>query len=319
MSFVCVLATLAWGCSSCESTAPAPVGGWPTSPPEAQGLDSDVLASVVSKIDEEDLPIDSVQIVRNGVLVLDAYFYPYLGEQPHDIASVTKSVSSTLVGIEVDRGLLDIEQNLLAFFEGVAPPAAGDGKEDIELLHLLTMSSGLACGLLPGEPELYAMIASDHYVKYALELPMATAPGSAFAYCSPGSHLLSAMVSKASQQTTHEFAKENLFEPLGIEDYVWPADPQGVHRGWGDLQLYPHDMARIGLLFLNEGRWNDRQIVSNDWVENAKASTTCRLGWMAFLGSPRAAPRGSRSASPARGRLRSCSRWPTTRSPARIT
>ena len=203
------------------------------------------------------------------MLILDAYFYPYLGEQPHDIASVTKSVTSTLVGIAVDRGLLQLDQGMLEFFAGIAPAPAGDGKEDIELSHLLTMSSGLECGYREGEQELYEMKAAADYVKYALELPMAATPGDAFAYCSPGSHLLSAMVSTVAQQTTHAFAEENLFAPLGISESVWPEDPQGVNHGWGDLQLYPRDMARIGQLFLDDGQWNGTQIVSPEWVEEA--------------------------------------------------
>jgi hypothetical protein len=81
------------------------------------------------------------------------------------------------------------------------------------------------------------------------------------------------MVSRVVQQTTHEFAKENLFAPLGISESVWPDDPQGVNRGWGDLQLHPRDMARLGLLFLNEGEWNGPQIVSSDWVREATRSS----------------------------------------------
>lgn len=265
----CGSALLAWACFSCQSSSQTEGDEWATSPPEQQGFDSAELASVIERIDDENLPIDSVQVVRNGVLILDAYFYPYLGEQPHDIASVTKSVTSTLVGIAVDRGLLELDQGVLEFFSDIAPAPADDGKEDIQVSHLLSMSSGLACGYLPGEQELYGMIASENYVKFALELPMAATPGDAFAYCSPGSHLLSAMVSRVAKQSTHEFAKENLLAPLGISESVWPEDPQGVNHGWGDLQLYPRDMARIGQLFLDDGQWNGTQIVSREWVEEA--------------------------------------------------
>lgn len=260
------------GCSSCTSESPAPGVQWPSAPPEEQGFDSAALAEVIERIDELDLPIDSVQVVRNGVLVLDAYFYPYLGDSKHDVASVTKSLTSTLVGIAVDRGLLALDQGVLASFPELAPPSSSDGKADIELRHLLTMTSGLACGLSPGEPELYGTLQSDHFVKYALELPMAAPPGTQWAYCSPGSHLLSAMVANASETSTLDFAKKNLLGPLGITDVTWPADPQGVNFGWGDLQLHPRDMARIGQLFLNDGSWNGEQIVSKDWVEQASES-----------------------------------------------
>lgn len=224
------------------------------------------------RIDAQGLPIDSVQVARNGVLILDAYFYPYLGEQKHDIASVTKSVTSTLIGIAVDRGLLTLDQGILASFPELAPAPTLDAKSDIDLRHLLTMTSELDCGRTPGEPELNAMMGSDHYVQYALELPMAVAPGTEWAYCSPGSHLMSAMIAKAAETSTLEFAKENLFDPLGITEVAWPTDPQGVNRGWGDLQLHPRDMARIGQLFVNEGSWNGVQIVSKGWIEQASQS-----------------------------------------------
>jgi CubicO group peptidase (beta-lactamase class C family) len=263
---------LCWGSSSCKSESPAPGAEWPSAPPEEQGFDSAALAQVIEQIDEQDLPIDSVQVVRNSVLILDAYFYPYLGDRKHDVASVTKSVTSTLVGIAVDRGLLTLDQGLLASFPELAPPPSSDGKADIDLHDLLTMTSGLDCGLSPGEPELYETLQSDNFVKYALELPMAAPPGTQWAYCSPGSHLMSAMVAKASETSTLDFAKKNLFGPLGITDVIWPADPQGVTFGWGDLQLHPLDMARIGQLFLNEGAWSGAQIVSKDWVEQASKS-----------------------------------------------
>ena len=167
--FIC----FCWGCSSRTSESPTPGLQWPSAPPEEQGFDSAALAEVVEQIDQQDLPIDSMQVVRNGVLILDAYFYPYLGDGKHDVASVTKSVTSTLVGIAVDRGLLTLDQGLLASFPDLAPAPSSDGKADIDLRHLLTMTSGLDCGLSPGEPELYETLQSDHFVKYALELPMA--------------------------------------------------------------------------------------------------------------------------------------------------
>ncbi len=209
--FIC----LCWGCSSRTSESPTPGLQWPIASPEEQGFDSAALAEVVEQIDEQDLPIDSMQVVRNGVLILDAYFYPYFGEGKHDVASVTKSVTSTLVGIAVDRGLLTLDQGMLASFPDLAPAPSSDGKADIDLRHLLTMTSGLDCGLSPGEPELYETLQSDHFVKHALELPMAAPPGTQWAYCSPGSHLLSAMIARASQTSALDFAKKNLFSPPG--------------------------------------------------------------------------------------------------------
>lgn len=268
---LCML--LSWSCSSCQSDSNAPAQRWPTATPEEHGFDSAALAAIVEQIDEQDLPVDSLQLVRNGALILDAYFYPYFGDRAHDVASVTKSVTSTLVGIAVDRGLLTLDQGVWAFFPDLVPMPAPDGRSDIELRHLLTMTSGLDCGRAPGEPELYAMIESDHYVKYALELPMAAPPGTEFAYCSPGSHVLSGMITQATGKSALDFAWDSLFDPLGIRTVAWPSDPQGVSHGWGDLQLHPYDMARIGQLFLNGGVWNGVQVVSKEWVEEATRSS----------------------------------------------
>lgn len=272
-TLACACAALAWAASGCGSTAAKSEGGWPTSTPEAQGFDSATLAAAVEQIDEQNLPVDSVQIARHGVLILDAYFYPYLGDRGHDVASVTKSVTSTLVGIAIDRELLSLGQNMVATFPGLVPAPPSDGKADIELHHLLTMTSGLACGQSPGEPELFQMQGSDHYVQYAFDLPMAATPGTAFSYCSPGSHVLSAMVSDAAGTSTLEFARDNLFDPLGIEDAEWPADPQGVNHGWGDLRIHPRDMVKIGQLFLDGGAWGGTQVVSKEWVEQATVSS----------------------------------------------
>jgi CubicO group peptidase (beta-lactamase class C family) len=269
---VCTFVLLWSICSSCQQSPEASVDSWPTSPPEEQGFDSAVLAQVVEQIDAQDLPVDSLQVVRNGVLIMDAYFYPYLGDRPHDVASVTKSVTSTLVGIAVDRGLLILDQGVMTYFADLVPILPTDEKADIELRHLLTMTSGLDCGRGPGERELFEMMASEDYVRYALELPSVVPPGAEFAYCSPGSHLLSAMISRAAGANALAFARDNLFGPLGIQSAIWPADPQGVTHGWGDLQLHPRDMARIGHLFLSRGAWNGAQIVSEDWVDEATRS-----------------------------------------------
>ena len=221
-------AILASGCSSSETAAPAPGKTWPTAPPEEQGFNSDLLAQVIEQINQQELPVDSLQVARNGVLILDAYFYPYLGEQPHDVASVTKSVTSTLIGIAVDRGLLSLDQSMVASFPELVPVPPSDGKADIDVRHLLTMMSGLDCGRSPeeGEPELNLMMQSDHFVKYALELPMAVAPGTEFAYCSPGSHVLSGMLTEETGARALDFARQNLFDPLEI------GETQVVSKAW---------------------------------------------------------------------------------------
>jgi hypothetical protein len=110
---------------------------------------------------------------------------------------------------------------------------------------------------------------SADFVQFALDRKMLCEPGSRFYYCSPGMHLLSAILQKATSMSSLDFAQKHLFGPLGIRDVIWPADPQGVNHGWGDIRIHPRDVAKIGYLWLNNGRWAGRQIVSEKWVEES--------------------------------------------------
>jgi len=247
-----------------------PTHGWRSSTPEAQGMDSGLLAQAVDLIREQGIAVDSLLIVRHGYVVLDAYFYPYTADRLHDVASVTKSITSTLTGIAIEEGAIGgLDAPLASFFPEAMSPSGDPRKARITIRDLVSMSSGLHCGYEPGEVELRAMLETPNWLQSVLDLPMAADPGREFAYCSGNSHLLSAIISQRAHWTTLEFAQRKLFVPLGIHKVVWPTDPQGVNRGWGELQMTPRDLAKIGFLFLHRGRWEDRQIVSADWVERA--------------------------------------------------
>jgi len=139
----------------------------------------------------------------------------------------------------------------------------------IRLRHLLTTSSGLDCGLAPYERETLAMAASADWVRFALDIPMREAPGTRFAYCSPGFHLLSALITRGTGLAAEEFAREALFAPIGIADLRWPRDPQGISHGGGDLQLQPTDLLRLGYLFLRQGEWSGDQVIPRQWIAQA--------------------------------------------------
>ena len=270
-----------------------PTQAWRISTPEAQGVDSGLLAQAVDLIREQGLAVDSLLIVRHGYVVLDAYFYPYTADRLHDVASVTKSVTSTLTGIAIEEGLIDgLDAPLAGFFPEVTSLSSDPRKARITIRDLVSMSSGLRCGYEPGEVELQAMLETPNWVHSVLDLPMAAEPGREFAYCSGNSHLLSAIIGHRAHSTTLEFAQRKLFVPLGIHKVVWPTDPQSVNRGWGELQMTPRDLAKIGFLFLHRGRWEDRQILSSDWVEHAtraqigvsKKDVDYGYGWWALKG-----------------------------------
>ncbi len=248
-----------------------PTAGWTSSTPEAQGVDSRKLAEAFDFLKAKEPHIHSLLIVRNGVLVADAYFYPFSAGSRHDVASVTKSVTSTLVGITLRKGLIrGLDDPLLKYFPERRPANLDDLKKSITLRDLLTMRSGLQCVAQPAEQTLMQMIGSKDWIQFMLDLPMAGKPGDVFVYNSGGVHLLSAIIRKASGKSALDFARAELFGPLGIADVSWPFDPQGIdNHGWGDLQLRPRDMAKIGYLFLNKGSWEGRSIVAPEWVEAA--------------------------------------------------
>jgi len=244
-----------------------PPQGWKTSTPEEQGLDSAKLAEGLQTMREWNLPIHSLLIVRGGAVVLDAYFYPYDGKSVHDLASVSKSLMTTLIGIAVDQGKLKLDDPMLSFFPDRTIANRDARKEKITVRNLVSMSSGLACTQTNNEETQRQMMASPDWVQFSLERRMVAEPGTQFYYCNPSIHLLSPILQKATGMSALEFAKKYLFEPLGIKEAYWDTDPQGYNRGWGDAHLYPHDMAKLGYLWLNKGQWEGKQIVSRDWVE----------------------------------------------------
>jgi len=248
-----------------------PTSGWTSSTPEEQGLDSRKLAEAFDFLKAKEPNIHSLLAVRNGVIVVEAVFSPFSAGSRHDIASVTKSVTSTLIGIALRKGLIrSLGEPVLAYFPERKPAHLDDPKKSVALRHLLAMRGGFQCLTSPGEVTLMQMIGSPDWIQFMLDLPMAAKPGDAFVYNSGGVHLLSAILRKAAGRSALEFARSELFGPLGITDVVWPTDPQGLdNHGWGDLQLRPRDMAKIGYLFLNKGAWEGRSIMTPEWVDEA--------------------------------------------------
>lgn len=246
-----------------------PTHGWRSSTPEENGIDSAKLAEALLTMRERNISIHSLLIIRNGAVVVDAYFYPYDGKTVHDVASVTKSVMTTLIAIAADQDKLQLDQPLLSYFPERTIANRDALKERVTLRHLASMSSGLDCTRERDEATLREMKASPDWVQFTLDRKVVWEPGTHFVYCGPGMHILSATLQQATGMTALDFARQNLFEPLGVRDVIWPTDPQGYNTGSGDVFLYPQDMAKIGYLWLNKGQWDGKQIVSRDWVENS--------------------------------------------------
>ena len=246
-----------------------PTVEWKTNTPESVGFDSVKLAQGLQTINQNDINIHSLTIVRNSEIILDAYFYPYDGSIYHDLASVTKSITTTLIGIAVDQGKIELDKPMVSYFPERTIANMDERKEKITVRHLVSMTAGMRCDPLNDGLNLDTMRYSEDWVQHALDRPMVMEPGTEWVYDSPGMHILSAILQKATGMTELEYAQEYLFKPLGITDVWWCNDPQGITNGWGDLSLYPRDAAKIGFLFLQQGKWEDSQIVSSKWIADA--------------------------------------------------
>lgn len=268
--FVLLLAILSLTVS-CGS--PSATDGWQTSTPEEQGMDSELLAEALDFLrGQDDYDVHSLLIIRNGFIVTDAYFYPFTKGTIHNTFSVTKSIIATLIGIALDQGYIEsVEQPVLGFFPESKVANLDAKKEAMTLEDLLTMRTGFNFISMP-EITVREMIFSPDWVQFTLDLPMTEEPGASWAYCSSGSHLLSAIIQQTTGVSTLDFAEEHLFSPLGISDVIWPSDPQGINHGWSDLHITPHDMAKIGHLYLNDGLWEGRQVVSAEWLATSTDS-----------------------------------------------
>ncbi len=247
-----------------------PTNGWRTSIPEAQGMDSNLLANMLENMTKEAGNVDSVTIVRNGFIVLDVYFHGPKRDTLHEIHSCTKSIMSILIGIAIDQSYIkDIHRPVISYFPEKRFSNLDDRKKAMTLEHVLMMATGLKCrdSYKYGWKGIFALMQQNDWVQYILGLPMEVSPGERFEYCNSASFLLSAIVQKVTGMKTQEFARNQLFTPLGINDVGWAKNPNGITIGWGQMSLKPQDMAKIGYLCLKQGQWEGQQIVSKDWME----------------------------------------------------
>lgn len=265
-----------------------PTEGWQYSTPEEQGMDSTRLQEMMDYIDEANVAIQGIVIVRNGYIVHEAYPGTVYNENStHLLYSVTKSFTSSLVGIAIDQGYIDnVSIPMLSFFPDYEITNVDERRERITIEHLLTMRSGMfwdenSAPYTSPANGVYQINTGDG-VEFMLNSDMVAEPGELWHYNTGASHLLSAIVQVATGMTTLEFAEENLFEPLGISEYSWSRDMAGWYKGGFDLRLTPRDMAKFGYLFLNNGSWDGHQIVSEEWVRTSTSTITRTNDWTGY-------------------------------------
>ncbi|MET0636196.1 MAG: serine hydrolase [Chitinophagaceae bacterium] len=241
------------------------------SPLAAEGMDENIITEVTNLIVSEKYKrIDALLILRNNKLVYENYFHGYSGNVLHNIFSAGKSITSILVGIAIDKGFIDDIHTpviqLLPEYENFGNP--DPWKNEITIEHLLNMTSGLDCDDWNKQTE-GKMQQSNDWVKFTLDLPMVRKPGSAPSYCTGCPVTLGRVIENRSGLSIQEFADKYLFKPLNIDTYQWHIMPDGKASAGGLFYMRPRDMAKIGLLMLNNGQYNGVQIVAPGWVEQS--------------------------------------------------
>ncbi|MDX1414684.1 MAG: serine hydrolase [Candidatus Promineifilaceae bacterium] len=292
VSAVCLIVylLLITGCETYEISDPVETAdGWAVGSFEQVGLSQEPLKKVLGLIDRGKYgDVHSLLLVKDGLLVIEEYFPGYTwvydaenfrgpytefdGDTPHTIMSVTKAFTSAVAGIAIDQGYIEGEhEKVFDFFPDYQGLRTRE-KEAITVEHLLTMSSGLQWNeweypLSDTRNDLIRLWIVDDPVVYILSKPLVNGPGSSWYYSGGDVILLSEIIQQATGQRFDQYASEQLFEPLGITDYEWDfVDEDTVHAS-GDLMLRPRDMAKLGYLLLNDGRWQGEQILSQSWVE----------------------------------------------------
>ncbi len=250
------------------SVAPDPNWDWPVSQPESQGVDAEMLAQLLEALPERAPSLHSLLVIRNGTLVSENYYFGNRADSPHVQYSITKSVISALVGIALQQGVIEsVDQRIVDFFPGRSFDNMDERKAGMTLRDVLTMTSGLRW--VDGDPYWEQIRSSPDWLDYMMGLPMTAAPGERFNYCSGCSHILSEILYSTTGQTPEEYANQVLFGPLGIKDVKWERDPQGISIGGWGLYLTSRQMAKIGQLYLDEGRWQGQQVVPAEWVRES--------------------------------------------------
>ncbi len=257
----------------------------PRSAPEAQGVPSPAIQAFVEAADKGINDIHSFMLVRHGKVVAECWWSPEAADKPHILWSLSKSFTSTAVGLAVAEGKLDIDAKVAGFFPCDLPENPSENLNAMRVRDLLTMSAG-------HQPEPRLQGEDVPWVKQFLAQPVPHKPGTFFCYNTAGTYMQSAIVQKVTGEKVVDYLQPRLFDPLGIDAPKWDESPQGISIGGYGLYLMTEDIAKFGQLLLQKGKWEGKQLVPAEWVEQATskqvrndlAKTHTRPDWMQGYG-----------------------------------
>ncbi|MEZ6064253.1 MAG: serine hydrolase [Planctomycetaceae bacterium] len=233
----------------------------PRSTPEAAGVSSAGVIAFIEAADREVNSMHSFMLLRHGKVVAEAWWAPEAADKPHVLWSLSKSFTSTAVGLAIAEGKLSLDDRVVNFFPDDLPAEPAANLKAMRVRDLLAMSAG-------HQDELNWRV-EPHWVRAFLAHPVPHKPGTHFRYNTPATYMLSAIVQKVTGETVVNYLTPRLFEPLGIEQPTWDASPQGVSIGGYGLYLKTEDIAKFGQLLLQRGEWQGKQIIPAEWVDLA--------------------------------------------------
>ena len=255
----------------------------PRTTPESQGIPSAAVNAFVTRLEQTVDHIHSFMLLRHGAVIAEGWWHPYRRETPHLLFSLSKSFTSSAVGLAIAEGRLSLDDPLLKFFPTRAPRKPSPNLEAMQVRHLLSMSTGH-----DQDTTLPIMFKRDP-VKAFLSMPVEHAPGTHFVYNSGASFVLSALVQQLTGQTLLDYLTPRLLDPLGIQGAAWESHPDGTNFGGWGLSLRTEDIARFGQLYLQNGQWQGEQILPAEWIAQASSKqvsngTEANSDWAAGYG-----------------------------------
>ncbi|CAN5137532.1 hypothetical protein BH09BAC3_BH09BAC3_31960 [soil metagenome] len=240
----------------------------PRSTPELQGMSSAGIQSFLTAIENSKIEFHSIMIVRHGHVVAEGWWSPYAPDLKHTLYSLSKSFTSTAVGMAIAEGKFSLDSKVVSFFPGQLPEVISTNLAAMNVQHLLEMASGHDKDTIPP----MRTGTDDDWIKIFLGLPVEHEPGTHFVYNTGATYMLSAIVQKVTYQPLEEYLKTRLFDPLGIDDFDWEKSPQRVNTGGYGLRVHTEDIAKFGQLYLQKGKWKGKQIIPAEWIADATAS-----------------------------------------------
>ncbi len=287
---MCLAVMIIPGCSKktyerITQKAPFPTNEWSRAYPEELGVSSEMLDKADKRIKRDYPNIESMLVIKEGYLIYEKYYNSNHERKISDTYSVTKSFISALTGIAIEKGYIsNIDDKVSEYIPEYFTMLEDQRKKDITIKQALTMTGGLESI----DSNYTSFFISEDWLESALAKPMTHSPGEAFVYNTGLTQLLSSVISRTTGMSVMDFAKENLFEKIGMNVTYWQSDKSGNNGGGSGLCLNSQDMARFGYLYLNKGMWDGEQVIPSSWIEDSvksqiKANETQDYGYLFWI------------------------------------